>query len=105
CAELEAQHKRRDFIMLQRGSLKKAKKDGYVEGREDGHEEGREEGLTKGREEGREEGLTKGREEGREEGLKEGRVLIAKQLKAMGFSSNEIVKATGLSETELLQIK
>ena len=73
CAELEAQHKRRDFIMLQRGSIKKALKDGYTEG----HEKGR----------------------------VEERVLIAKRLKALGLSANEIMKATGLSETELLQIE
>ena len=68
CTELEAQHKRRDFIMLQRGSVKKALKDGYEKGRE------------------------------------EERMLIAKRLKASGLSPIEIMKATGLSEDELLQI-
>ncbi|AGX86366.1 hypothetical protein [Candidatus Symbiobacter mobilis] len=32
-AELEAQHKRRDFIILQRDALTKARKDGEEEGR------------------------------------------------------------------------
>ena len=113
CAELEAQHKRKDFIMLQRGSIKKAKKDGRAEGHGEGHEEGLTEGLEIGLEKGRKEGLEIGLEKGHEVGLTEGlekgrekeRVLIAKRLKVLGFASNEIVKATGLSETDLLQIK
>lgn len=39
--ELEQQHKRRDFIAVQRGALKKAKADGKQEGRTEGIEEGR----------------------------------------------------------------
>ena len=40
--ELEAQFKRHDFILLQRGSLKKAEQDGLKKGREQGrHEEKR----------------------------------------------------------------
>ena len=39
CVELEAQHKRRDFIILQRGSIKKALKDGYTKGKEEGRKE------------------------------------------------------------------
>ncbi|MCX6698521.1 MAG: Rpn family recombination-promoting nuclease/putative transposase [Methanomicrobiales archaeon] len=105
CAELEAQHKRRDFIMLQRGSIKKALKDGYA----DGHQEGHEKGLKIGLKEGLETGLKKGHEEGLRKGLetgfKDGQVLIAKRLKAVGMSNDEIMKATGLSENELLKIE
>jgi predicted transposase/invertase (TIGR01784 family) len=43
----------------------------------------------------------KGREEGREEGLKEGILLVAQNLKQMGLSVAEIVKATQLSEDEI----
>jgi predicted transposase/invertase (TIGR01784 family) len=42
-AELEIQFKRRDFIILQRGSLALAEKQGREKGREAGREEGREE--------------------------------------------------------------
>jgi len=89
CAELETQHKRRDFIMLQRGSIKKALKDGYADGHQDGHEKGLEEGLKNGL----------------ETGFKDGQVLIAKRLKAFGMSNDEIMKVTGLSEDELLKIE
>ena len=41
--ELEAQHKRHDFIILQRGSLKKARNDGWRDGRIEGIAEGKQE--------------------------------------------------------------
>jgi predicted transposase/invertase (TIGR01784 family) len=80
CAELEAQHRRRDFIMLQRGSLKKAKKDGYADG------------LT--------EGLVKGVAKGRAEE----RANIVSQMKARGRTNSEIAQITGLSEDEIEKI-
>ena len=88
CAELEAQHKRRDFIMLQRGSIKKALKDGYANGHEKGIKEGIKEGLEKGVIQGR----------------YEERIEIAKRLKASGIAISEISKITKLSEAELLLI-
>ena len=66
------------------GSIKKALKDGYADGHEKGHEEGLKKGL--------------------EQGLKEGQLLMAKRLKELGISNDEIIKATGLSEVELHQI-
>ena len=39
--ELEIQHKRRDFIWLQRGSFEKAKKDGWRQGKAEGKIEGK----------------------------------------------------------------
>ena len=89
CAELEAQHKRRDFIMLQRGSIKKALKDGYANGHEKGIKEGIKEGLEKG--------VTQGRYEER--------IEIAKRLKASGIAISEISKITKLSEADLLRIE
>jgi predicted transposase/invertase (TIGR01784 family) len=44
-AELDIQFKRRDFIILQRGSLALAEKQGREKGREEGREEGRELGA------------------------------------------------------------
>jgi predicted transposase/invertase (TIGR01784 family) len=49
--ELEIQFKRRDFIILQRGSLALAEKQGMERGLRRGLEQGLEQGLQKGREE------------------------------------------------------
>ncbi|MCX6698499.1 MAG: Rpn family recombination-promoting nuclease/putative transposase [Methanomicrobiales archaeon] len=73
CHELEMQHKRRDFIILQRGSIEKAKTDGLAEGRTEGHAEG----------------------------LIEGRTEIIKSMKVRGISTDEIARVTGLSEDEI----
>ena len=75
-------------------------KKSYVKGREEGREEGlkgREEGLAKGREEGREEGLSEGMEKG--EVIKAEK--IARKMKEMGFSTEEIQQATGLTTEQL----
>ena len=56
----------------------------------------------------REEGKMEGREEGLKEGLKEGeqrkQIEIARKLKQMGMSSEEIQKITGLSREEIQQL-
>ncbi|MDW8297151.1 MAG: Rpn family recombination-promoting nuclease/putative transposase, partial [Raineya sp.] len=61
--------------------------------------------ISKAREEGREEGLKEGREEGLKEGIKEGKFLIAKNLIKLGFDDETIMKATGLSNIEIEQIR
>ncbi len=50
--ELEAQHKRKEFISINRLALLKADADGFEKGLERGMEKGLEKGLEKGREEG-----------------------------------------------------
>lgn len=82
CQELEIQNKRRDFIILQRGSIKKAMKDGFTEG----HAQGIAEGIA----------------EGFAQGYREERLRIVTHLKAMGISIQEIVRITGLSEDEVV---
>jgi len=77
CHELEMQHKRRDFIILQRGSIEKAKTDGLAEGRADGLAEGLMKGEAKGR------------------------VGIIKSMKVRGISTDEIARVTGLSAEEI----
>ena len=52
----------------------------------------------------REEGLKEGREEGREEGLKEGKIQIARSLKLQGVSIDVIIKATGLSKSDIEEL-
>ena len=61
--------------------------------RDEGYQEGREEGLEKGREEG----LEKGREEGKKERTKEQTLEIAKKMKAIGLTNEQIALSTGLS--------
>ncbi len=65
--------------------------------REDGRKEGRMEGLEKGRKEG----LEKGRKEGLEKGRKERQFEIARNLKALGQTTQIISQATGLSVEEI----
>ena len=52
-------------------------------------------------EQGREQGLVQGREQGLEQGREQGKQEVAKNLKAMGLSSDNIMKATGLSIEEI----
>ena len=63
--------------------------------------EGRAEGLT--------EGIAKGRTEGKAEGRVEGKKIqaleTAKTLLEMGLSIQQIIKATGLTEEEIMQLK
>ena len=46
--ELEAQHKRKEFISIQKLAIHKAKSDGIEQGLEQGLEQGREEGIEQG---------------------------------------------------------
>ena len=45
-----------------------------------------------------------GRAEGRVEGRAEGILLAARNLKSMGFSVADIMKATGLSEGDIMSL-
>lgn len=59
------------------------------------------EGREEGREEGRAEGLAEGLEKGRAEGVQTKAMDIARRLKSMGMSLEDISNATGLSEQEI----
>ena len=63
---------------------------------EKGHAQGHTEGLAQGRAEGL--------AQGRAEGINEGIMLIAKNLKTMGLSVADIIKATGLSEDDIAKL-
>ena len=69
--------------------------------RDEGYEEGRAEGLEKGLAEGLEKGLAEGRAEGRAEGELSKAISIARNLKSLGLSIDQIKASTGLSEEEL----
>ena len=69
-----------------------------------GHAEGLAEGLAEGMAKGRAEGLAKGRAEGLAEGRAEGHMDVARKLKSMGFSDEDIAHATGLTLDEVKQL-
>ncbi len=79
--EQEAQWKRKDFIMLQKGSIELAEKKGLERGREEGREEGREAGL----------------EEGLEKGILQGKLEVARRLLEKGISAEEAVELAGVN--------
>ena len=60
--------------------------------------------IRTGREEGHEEGLKEGREEGHEEGRMEEKRSIARNLKSMGLSFQQISQASGLTLEEIEQL-
>ena len=68
-------------------------------------EEAREEGMAEGRAEGRAEGMAEGRAEGRVEGKKETTIKMIRDFLDVGTPINFIVKATGWSEQQILDLK
>ena len=95
--ELESQHKRKEFISIQKLAVLKADEDGFEKGLEKGMEKGLEKGLEKGMEKGLEKGIKKGLEQGREEE----KLKIAKLLLSQGVEINIVVQTTGLSKEKL----
>ena len=93
----QAYYRHMESVRHMKSLFETSRDEGYQEGKDEGYIVGREEGLEKGREEGlekgREEGLEKGREEGREKSILE----IAKKMKALGFTNEQIALSTGLS--------
>ncbi|MBF0118361.1 MAG: Rpn family recombination-promoting nuclease/putative transposase [Desulfobacterales bacterium] len=79
--ELEMQHKRKDFIYIQKNALIYAEK----------------KAMQKGLNEGFKEGIEKGKAIGLEEGTKN----IARNMLKIGFSIKQITEATGLKEEEI----
>ena len=60
--------------------------------------------LYTAEEKGLAQGHTEGLAQGRAEGINEGIMLISKNLKTMGLSVADIIKATGLSEDEIAKL-
>lgn len=69
--------------------------------REAGWKKGLEEGLAKGHAEGRVEGRVEGKVEGRAEGKAEEKRTIARKMKVIGLTLEQIKIATGLTENEI----
>ena len=74
---------------------------GLAEGLAKGLAKGLAEGLAKGRSEGLAKGLAKGRSEGLAEGRSERAKEIARQMKAMGLTTEQIAQATGITLDEI----
>ena len=94
-----------DALAVQSDAFDAARIEGHAEGRAIGLEEGRSAGIEEGRAAGIEEGRAAGIEEGRAAGIEEGRAKekldIARNLKSLGVTVNDIAKATGLSAEEI----
>ena len=86
--ELEMQHKRKDFIAVQRLAVLKATKDGHKQGVREGKEEGLKEGI--------EQGIEKGREDERKQ-------LIVNAYRN-GMPTNLIGNFVGMDEEEIITI-
>jgi predicted transposase/invertase (TIGR01784 family) len=82
--ELEAQYKRREFIIVQRTSIEKAADEAFVNGKVEGLAEGLAEGLDKGK--------------------TEATLSIARSMKLKGLDANTIADLTGLSLNEIVAL-
>ncbi|MCR5454135.1 MAG: hypothetical protein K6F33_04015 [Bacteroidales bacterium] len=61
-------------------------------------------GFSDGKEEGRAEGRAEGRTEGVVAGEKQAKLIIARNLKAIGMSIDQIVETTGLDPDEISKL-
>ena len=75
---------------------------GMAKGIEQGMAKGMEQGMAKGIAKGMEQGIEQGIEQGREEGREERSMEIARQMKAMGLTDEQIALATGLSKEKIM---
>ena len=67
--------------------------------------EGKEEGLAEGMEKGMAEGMKKGLAEGMEKGMNKRSLEIARKMLANGMDAATVMEITGLSESQLQQLK
>lgn len=71
----------------------------------EGKEEGLAEGMEKGLAEGMEKGLAEGMEKGMEKGMNQRSLEIARKMLANGMDAATVMEITGLSESQLQQLK
>ena len=67
--------------------------------------EGKEEGLAEGMEKGLAEGMEKGLAKGMEKGMNQRSLEIARKMLANGMDAAMVMEITGLSESQLQQLK
>ncbi len=102
--ELEVQHRRRDFIWLQKGSLDKARKDGLKEGIAEGIAQGVAQGVAQGIQQGIQQGIAQGVARGVAQGRIEGKVEIVRSMKKRNMDISMIAELTGLTAEEVRTI-
>ena len=67
--------------------------------------EGKEEGLAEGMKKGLAEGMEKGLAEGMKKGMEKRSLEIARKMLAKGMDAEMVMEITGLSESQLQQLK
>ena len=101
----QAYYRHMESVRHMKSLFDTSRDEGYEEGMDMGLAKGLAKGLAEGLAKGRSEGLAKGRSEGISEGLAKGRSErskeIAKQMKAMGLTAEQIAQATGLNLDEI----
>ena len=75
------------------------------EGKEEGLAEGMEKGMAEGMKKGLAEGVEKGLAEGMEKGMNKRSLEIARKMLANGMDVAMVMEITGLSESQLQQLK
>ena len=75
------------------------------EGKEEGLAEGMEKGMAEGMKKGLAEGVEKGLAEGMEKGMNKRSLEIARKMLANGMDAATVMEITGLSESQLQQLK
>ena len=75
------------------------------EGKEEGLAEGMEKGMAEGMEKGLAEGMEKGLAEGMEKGMNKRSLEIARKMLANGMDAATVMEITGMSESQLQQLK
>ena len=88
-----------------KNSIDTAKREGKEEGLAEVMEKGLAEGMEKGLAEGMEKGLVKGLAEGMEKGMNKRSLEIARKMLANGMDAATVMEITGLSESQLQQLK
>ena len=84
---------------------REGKEEGLAEGIEKGLAEVMEKGLAEGMKKGMAEGMEKGLAEGMEKGMNKRNLEIAKKMLANGMDAATVMEITGLSESQLQQLK
>ena len=91
----------RDSYATYQYAAKNGWEKGMAEGMEKGLAQGMEKGIAQGMEKGIAQGMEKGIAQGMEKGEREKALTIARNLKSLGMSLDQIAEATGLTPDEI----
>lgn len=93
-----------DAVRVEKTLVNSAVRKGLAQGIEQGLAQGIEQGLAQGIEQGLAQGMAQGIEQGMAQGLTQGIMSVARNLKSVGMSVEEIIKVTGLSAGEVEEL-